>query len=443
MNNNQISKEFHTASLLRFTLPSIIMMVFMALYQMVDAVFVSNFVSEDALSALNIVFPLPSLIIAVSIMLATGGSAVISKKMGEGEDSKARQFFSMLVLLGICFGLLMTLVGVLFTRPLIHLLGSTPRLDQYCYDYLYLLLMFSPFSVLQMLFQTFFVTTGKPHLGLASTILAGVANIFFDYLFIVVFPFGVKGAAMGTAIGYCIPAIFGLIFFAIDRQGSLYFVKPLFDRKVLAHVCSNGASEMVTNLSNAITTFAFNLMMLRFLGESGVAAITIALYAQFLLISIYMGFSGGVAPVFSYNHGSKNHTQLHRLFRISLGFICVSAVAVTLFSLFAGDALISVFVDPGSEVFEITSAGFRLFSVSFLFIGVNIFASGMFTALSDGKTSAIISFLRTFVFLLLSLLLLPEFIGVNGIWLAIPVAEFLTLGVSIFYFIRLGKRYFS
>lgn len=439
--NNQIAKKFDTLSLLKFTLPSMIMMLFMALYQMVDAVFVSNFVSETALSALNIVYPLISFIIAVAVMLATGGSAVIAKKMGEGEHALARQLFSMVVLIGVLFGIAMTLVGIFFTRPLIHLMGSTPALDPYCYDYLYTLMLFSPFAVLQLLFQTFFITAGKPHLGLVVTVLAGIANIFFDFLFIVVIPLGVKGAAYGTAIGYCIPAIFGLIFFSLDRNGSLHFVKPTFDAPVLAHICANGSSEMVTNLSNAVTTLFFNLTMLHYLGEAGVASITIALYAQWFLTSIYFGFASGVAPVFSYNHGCENHEQLHLIFNISIRFVAISAVGVVLFALLACDMLISIFVSPSSEVFSITSSGFKLFATSFLFVGTNIFSSGMFTALSNGKVSAIISFLRTFVFLLLSMFLLPLVMGVNGIWLTVPVAELLTLGVSIFYFIRLRKVY--
>lgn len=439
--NNQLAREFHTASLLKFTLPSMIMMLFMSLYQMVDAVFVSNFVSETALSALNIVYPLISFVIAVSIMLATGGSAVIAKKMGEGQQELARRLFSMVVLIGILFGIVMTLVGALFTRPLIHLMGSTPALDPYCYEYLHTLMLFSPFAVLQLLFQTFFITAGRPHLGLIVTVLAGIANIFFDFLFIVVLPLGVKGAAYGTAIGYCIPTIFGLIFFFVDRRGSLFFVKPVFDAPTLGHICANGSSEMVTNLSNAVTTFFFNLTMLHYLGEAGVAAITIALYAQWLLTSVYFGFSSGVAPVFSYNHGCQNHVQLHRIFTISIRFVAVSAIGVLLFALLCCDALISVFVSPSGEVFSITSSGFKLFAISFLFVGINVFSSGMFTALSNGKVSAIISFLRTFVFLLLSMLLLPLVFDVNGIWLAVPLAELLTMGVSIFCFVRLRKVY--
>lgn len=439
--SNQLSREFDALSLLKFTLPSMIMMVFMALYQMVDAVFVSNFVSETALSALNIVYPLISFLIAVAVMLATGGSAVIAKKMGEGQAELARHLFSMVVLVGIIFGFVMMLVGHFFTTPLIHLMGSTPKLDPYCYDYLYTLMLFSPCAVLQILFQTFFVTAGKPHLGLFSTILAGLSNIFFDYLFIVVMGLGVKGAAYGTVIGYCIPSVFGLVFFSLDRKGSLFFVKPTFSASVLAHICYNGSSEMVTNLSNAVTTLFFNLTMLHYLGEAGVAAITIALYAQWLLTSVYFGYTSGTAPIFSYNHGCQNHSQLHRLFVNSLRFITISSIVILAFSLFACSELVSIFVNPESEVFTITVDGFKLFAISFLFVGINIFSSGMFTALSNGKVSAIISFLRTFVFLLLSLWLLPLILDVNGIWLSVPLAELLTLGVSIAYFVKLRKVY--
>ena len=255
---NKLAQNFTITSLLKFTAPTCIMLVFMSLYQMTDAVFVSNFVGENALSALNIVFPIPSIIIAIAIMLATGGSAIIAKNMGEGEPRKAKQNFSMIIMVGIILGFIVMIIGLLWIEPIIKILGGTPKLYSYCYDYLFILLLACPLTVVQMLFQTFFVTASKPHLGLALTILGGVSNIVFDYLFIVVLQMGVAGAAIGTSIGYALPAIISLLYFALNRKGTLYLIKPVFDKNVLLKTCTNGSSEMVTNLAIAIVTLLFN-----------------------------------------------------------------------------------------------------------------------------------------------------------------------------------------
>lgn len=439
---NKLAQNFTITSLLKFTAPTCIMLVFMSLYQMTDAVFVSNFVGENALSALNIVFPIPSIIIALSIMLATGGSAIIAKNMGEGQVQKAKQNFSMIVFVGFLLGIVIMIVGVIWIKPIIKVLGATPILYAYSYDYLFILLLACPLTVLQMLFQTFFVTAGKPHLGLVSTILGGLSNIVLDYLFIVVFHMGVAGAAVATSIGYALPAIIGLFYFFLNKKGTLYFVKPVFDRIVLLKTCTNGSSEMVTNLAIAIVTLLFNKIMLQYLGENGVAAITIVLYAQFLLTSIFMGFSNGVAPVFSYNYGNNNKVQMKKIFKMSLCIISVLSILMYIISLVFATPIISVFTSSESEVFKITYHGFFLFSISYLFTGVNIFASSMFTAFSNGKISALLSFLRTFVFLVAALLLLPEIMGVDGIWLAVPIAEFIAILVSIFTMYR-NKEYFQ
>ena len=439
---NKLAQNFTITSLLKFTAPTCIMLVFMSLYQMTDAVFVSNFVGENALSALNIVFPIPSIIIAIAIMLATGGSAIIAKNMGEGEPRKAKQNFSMIIMVGIILGFIVMIIGLLWIEPIIKILGGTPKLYSYCYDYLFILLLACPLTVVQMLFQTFFVTASKPHLGLALTILGGVSNIVFDYLFIVVLQMGVAGAAIGTSIGYALPAIISLLYFALNRKGTLYLIKPVFDKNVLLKTCTNGSSEMVTNLAIAIVTLLFNKIMLKYMGENGVAAITIVLYAQFLLTSIFMGFSSGIAPVFSYNYGNNNKVQIKKLFKMSVGIISVLSLAMFLIAILFATPIISVFTSPDSEVFAITYHGFFLFSICYLFTGMNIFSSSMFTAFSNGKVSAMLSFLRTFVFLIAALLILPELMGVDGIWLAVPIAELLAIIVSITTIYK-NKEYFQ
>lgn len=439
--HNGIAQEFNLISLLRFVAPTVVMLVFMSLYQMVDAVFVSKFVGENALSALNIVYPFPSIVIAVSIMLATGGSAIIARNMGEGKEKEAKENFSFIVLVGAVIGVAIATAGILFIEPLIYMLGATPSLYDYCYEYLFILVLSVPLSVFQMLFQSFFVTAGKPHLGLTLTVLGGVSNIVLDYVFIVLCGFGVSGAALATSIGYSIPGLFGLIYFAVSRKGTLYFVKPVFRWGVLFKCCINGSSEMVNNLAVAVTTFLFNVLMLKYAGEAGVAAITIVLYAQFLMTSAFMGFSSGIAPVVSFNYGSGNVCQLKKIFKISVWVITVVSAAVFVIAETCSDVVIMVFTPAGSEVFGLTKYGFAIFSFSFLCTGMNIFASALFTAFSNGKISAILSFLRTFVFLTACLLFLPLFWGVDGIWLAVPVAEVMALFVSVYYLVRFKKVY--
>lgn len=439
--HNGIAQEFNLISLLRFVAPTVVMLVFMSLYQMVDAVFVSKFVGENALSALNIVYPFPSIVIAVSIMLATGGSAIIARNMGEGKEKEAKENFSFIVLVGAVIGVAIATSGILFIEPLIYMLGATPSLYDYCYEYLFILVLSVPLSVFQMLFQSFFVTAGKPHLGLTLTVLGGVSNIVLDYVFIVLCGFGVSGAALATSIGYSIPGLFGLIYFAVSRKGTLYFVKPVFRWGVLFKCCINGSSEMVNNLAVAVTTFLFNVLMLKYAGEAGVAAITIVLYAQFLMTSAFMGFSSGIAPVVSFNYGSGNVRQLKKIFKISVWVITVVSAAVFVIAETCSDVVIMVFTPAGSEVFGLTKYGFAIFSFSFLCTGMNIFASALFTAFSNGKISAILSFLRTFVFLTSCLLFLPLFWGVDGIWLAVPVAEVMALFVSVYYLVRFKKVY--
>lgn len=438
--SNSIAKEFKFFSLLRFAFPTMIMMVFMSLYTIVDGIFISRLVGTDALSATNIVYPAISLLIAVGVMLATGGSAIIAKKMGEKKEQEAREDFSFIVLTGFIIGLIFMVVGNIFIDPIVRMLGSTDALMDYCVGYLSVCLYLAPACILQLLFQTFFVTAGKPILGLILTISGGVANMVLDYLFMGVFHMGVEGAALATGIGQLIPAIIGLIYFLFVRH-SLYLVKPKVRWSVLVESSFNGSSEMVTNLSGGIVTFLYNIIMLKLVGEAGVAAITIVLYGQFLFNALYMGFSMGVAPVISYNYGSKNNRMLKRIFKICMLFIAVSSVIVTMFALIMSPIIVGIFTPVGTETYTLAKTGFLLFSLNFIFAGINIFASSMFTAFSDGKTSAIISFVRTFVLIVINILVLPALIGVNGVWLSVPLAEFMSVFLSGYFFVRKKEKY--
>ena len=428
-------------SIVKFTLPTVIMMVFVSMYQMVDAVFVSNVVGSSALSALNIVYPAISIVVAIAVMLGTGGNAIISRNMGEQKADLARQRFSFVAAIGIILGIVLAVLGVCFSPVLVRILGATPELEQDSITYLSILLAASPLIILQILFQSFFVSAGKPQLGLIVTIAGGLANIIFDYIFIVIAKMGVLGAALGTTLGYAIPAIFGMIYFSVCRKGILYFVLPKWEPSVLFESCSNGSSEMVTNLAFAITTFLFNLTMLRWLAEDGVAGITIVLYVQFFLSSVYIGYSMGVAPVISYYYGKQDSSALKQIIKNSLLFLVINSVLWFSLSILLKNSLISVFVAVDSNVFSIVSDGWVLFSSNYLITGFNIFASSMFTAFSNGKISALISFLRTFAFLCISIIALPYVFGVTGIWLSVPIAELLTLVFSIYFFIKMRAYY--
>ncbi len=433
--SNSIAKDFKFFSLLRFALPTMVMMIFMSLYSIVDGIFISRLLGTNALSAANIVYPVISIVFAVGIMLSTGGSALIAKKLGEEKEREAREDFSFLTLVSFLFGIAILLIGNIFIEPIVRALGSTDALLPYCVDYLSVSLLLAPAAMLQMMFQTFFVTAGKPLIGLMLTISGGVANMILDYLFMGPFNMGISGAALATGIGELIPAVIGLFYFLFTRH-SLYLTKPVVRFQVLKESCFNGSSEMVTNLSTAVVTYLFNITMLKFLGEPGVAAITIVLYGQFLFNALYMGFSMGVAPVISYNHGSQNLPLLKRIFKICIGFISISSILITIMALVSSPVIVEIFTPIGSATYDIAKTGFFLFSINYIFAGINIYSSSMFTAFSDGKVSALISFVRTFVLIVLNILLLPYLIGVNGVWLAVPAAEFMTLFLSVYLFYK-------
>lgn len=433
--SNSIAKDFKFFSLLRFALPTMVMMIFMSLYSIVDGIFISRLLGTNALSAANIVYPVISIVFAVGIMLSTGGSALIAKKLGEEKEREAREDFSFLTLVSFLFGIAILLIGNIFIEPIVRALGSTDALLPYCVDYLSVSLLLAPAAMLQMMFQTFFVTAGKPLIGLMLTISGGVANMILDYLFMGPFNMGISGAALATGIGELIPAVIGLFYFLFTRH-SLYLTKPVVRFQVLKESCFNGSSEMVTNLSTAVVTYLFNITMLKFLGEPGVAAITIVLYGQFLFNALYMGFSMGVAPVISYNHGSQNLPLLKRIFKICIGFISISSILITVMALVSSPVIVEIFTPIGSATYDIAKTGFFLFSINYIFAGINIYSSSMFTAFSDGKVSALISFVRTFVLIVLNILLLPYLIGVNGVWLAVPAAEFMTLFLSVYLFYK-------
>lgn len=435
---NTDSKQLTFKSFMAFTTPTMIMIVFLSLYTIIDGIFVSRFVGQNALSAINITLPLISLTYGIAFMFATGGSAIVAKKFGEGNSLEGKQNFSFIVLCSVIIGMFLMIIELTFLPNLLKLLGATENLYSYCYEYGFIITLFTPIAILKSLFDYFMVTANNPKLGLINTLIGGFTNMILDYVFIVVFNLGISGAALATGIGLLIPSMIGSIYF-MNQKNYLHFTKPKLKWDVLIQSMSNGLSEMVTNLSTAVTTLLFNLMMIKYLGEDGVAAITIVLYAQFLLMSVYLGFSSGTAPLISFSYGENNHPQLKQLIKYSYRFISIASVVTFVLALTLASTIIKIFTSGETEVYHITKSGFYLFSWSFLPIGINIFASAMFTAFSNGKVSALISVLRSLILVIIGVILLPIFLEVNGIWLTIPFAEFITLMISII----LTKRYAS
>lgn len=439
--SKQLSGKFTLDALAKFSWPTIVMLLFMAMYSMVDGAFVARLIGTHALSAVNIVFPLVGIYFSVGIMLGTGGSALVAMLLGEGRSMEARQNYSLIALAAAVIGIAMAVVGLRYVDDIVRLLGADASLFELCRDYAGTLMWFIPMAVMQALFQSFFVAAGRPGFGLGVVVAGGLVNILLDYIFIAVMEWGIAGAALATGIGYCVPALVGLWFFLGQRGGSLRFARPGFSGSVLLEATVNGSSEMVTNLAFSVVTFLFNREMMRQVGVDGVAAITIVLYVEFLLSAIYFGYSSGVAPLFSYQYGKGDTAKLKLLFRNSVLIMAACSVAAVAVGQSMAGTLVAIFAPRDSVVYDIALHGFRLFSLAYLIMGFNIFASALFTALSNGKISAFLSFMRIFVFISLGILTLPMFLGVNGVWLAVPVAEVLTLILSILCLCRYRRVY--
>lgn len=439
--DNILAKKFTFTSLLAFAIPNIIMMISLSLYIIIDGMFVSRFIGTTALSAVNMFYPAICLEMAIAIMIATGGSAIVAYKMGEGKQKEAQNNLSFLIVIELLLGIFISIVGNLFTPNIITFLGASSLQAPLSMMYAKIIFTFAPAFFLQTAFQTFFVTAGKPTLGLMVTIFAGVTNIVLDYIFMVPLNMGVAGAAIATGIGYCIPAVVGILYFLTDKNNVLHFVKPRFDKTVLLQACLNGSSEMVTNLANAVTTFLFNYTLLRFYGENGVASITIILYFQYLFTALYFGYANGIAPILSYKFGNNDTIQLKSIFKNSIVFLIISSIVSNIFIHITVTRALLIFTAANKEVFDLALYGFNIYSLAFIIMGFGIFSSSMFTAFSDGKTSAIISFTRTFIFIIGAILILPTIYGKVGVWLAVPIAEILGFIIALFYLIAKKKRF--
>ena len=415
------------------------MVIFTSIYVIVDGFFTSRLVNTMAVGSLNIVYPVVSFYLAIAYMFATGGSAIVARQMGENKPEEARQNFTFMTIVTIVVGLVIGVVGLVFLDPIITWLGASELQFEQCTDYGRILFIFAPMCMLQCLFQTFFVTAGHPSTGLLVTIVAGFANMILDYVFMGPMQLGIAGAAWATVCGYCIVAIAGAIFFYVKKDDPLHFTIPVFRPKLLGFACFNGSSEMVTNLAICVTTFLFNYYFMRFYAEDGVSSISIIQYIQYIFNAIIFGYGSGVAPVISYKFGHRDHEELRKIICHSILFVVVASVIAYGLSMVTIDEMLLLFVDRTDPVFEISKDGFTYFAPCLLFMGLGIFGSAMFTALSDGKTSAIISLSRTLVFLSLAIVLMSESFGAYGAWGAMSVAEFLGMFVAILFLRRRMK----
>lgn len=437
----QLSDSFTYRKLLRFVLPSVVMMVFTSIYGVVDGLFVSNYAGKTPFAAVNLVYPVLMLLAAIGFMIGSGGSALVSMTLGQGQRERANRIFSMLVTVTALSGVALTLLGELFLPQIITLLGADESLAPDCLTYGRIILLALPFFMLTNMFQTFLITAEKPKLGLAVTVGAGVTNIVLDYLLVGVWPFGIAGAAWATAASQVVGGLVPILYFARKNDSLLRLTSFRFDGKALWRTCTNGSSELMTNISLSLVNILYNWQLMRLIGEDGVAAWGVVMYVSFIFIAIFLGYSVGVGPVIGFHYGAGHHDELRSLLRKSLVIIGCTSLVLTALSEAVTRPLTAIFVGYDAELWALTRRAFAIYSFSFLICGFNIFGSAFFTALGNGGVSAAISFLRTLVFQIITVLLLPMFWGLDGVWSAIVVAEGLALAVTIWFLVRLKGRY--
>lgn len=439
--NIQLSEHFTVSKLLKFVAPSIIMMIFTSIYGVVDGFFVSNFVGKTQFAAVNLIMPFIMAVVTVGFMLGTGGSALVAKTLGEGDESKAKKYFSMIVYTALIGGAILSVISFFLVRPIAVLFGAEGELLEYSVLYAHILIFSLPMFMLQNVFQVFFVTAEKPHLGLYVIISAGVTNMILDFLFIAVFHFGLAGAAVATAIGETVGGLVPMIYFARPNSSRLKLVRTKPEWKALGQACFNGSSELMTNLSASVVNMLYNFQLMKFAGQDGIAAYGVIMYVNFIFIAIFIGFSIGSSPIIGYHYGAENNDELKSLLKKSLMIIATISLALTVFAELLSSPLAKIFVSYDENLFAMTRDGYRLYTLSYLICGFNIWGSAFFTALNNGFMSATISFLRILVFQIICLLLLPAIFDVNGIWISIVVAEFLAVSVTATLIIKNRKKY--
>ena len=437
----QLSEHFTYKKLLRFVLPSIVMMIFTSIYGVVDGLFVSNYVGKTAFAAVNLIMPFLMAISALGFMIGTGGSAIVAKTLGEGKKEQANEYFSMLVYLTLIGGIVLSALGILFSPLIARGLGADGALLTNCVLYARITLLSMPAFMLQNVFQSFFVTAEKPKLGLGVIVIAGVTNMVLDFLLVGVFQIGLAGAAFATVTSECIGGLFPILYFARKNSSLLKLGRTHFNGQIFLCACGNGSSELMTNLSSSSVNSLYNIQLMNLAGENGVAAFGTIMYVNFIFIAIFLGYSIGSAPLVSYHYGAGNHDELKNLFQKSLRLIGIWGLMLFILAQLIARPLAAIFVGYDADLFSMTQNGFRIYCIAYLINGFNIYGSSFFTALNNGLISAAISFLRTLVFQLAAVLLLPLLLDINGIWSAVAVAELLTLGLTVTFFVRNRKKY--
>ncbi|MDD7668100.1 MAG: MATE family efflux transporter [Agathobacter sp.] len=438
----QLSEHFTIKKLLLFVYPSIIMMIFTSIYVVIDGLFISNYVGKTAFAAINLISPFIMALSALGFMMGTGGSAIVAKTLGEGKKKKASEYFSMLVYATIILGIILSIAGSLLVPHIAKALGAQGELLSNSILYARINFISLPAFMLQNVFQSFFVTAEKPKLGLAVIITAGVTNMILDLLFVGILGFGLAGAAVATVCGEMIGGLFPIFYFSGKNSSLLRLGKTQFNGRILMQTCVNGSSELMTNLSSSIVNSLYNIQLMKFAGENGVAAYAAIMYVNFIFIAIFLGYSIGSAPIISYHYGAGNDGELKNLYKKSLQLVGSWGILLFVLAQFLATPLAKLFVGYDSTLLAMTQTGFRIYSLVYIINGFNIFGSSFFTALSNGVVSAVISFLRTLVFQIGAVLILPiVFGGINGIWSSVTVAELLTLCITITFFVRQRRKY--
>lgn len=437
----KLSDHFTYSKLLRFVFPSIIMMIFTSIYGVVDGLFVSNFAGKTAFASINLVMPFVMILGGIGFMIGTGGTALVSKVLGEGKKEKANKIFTMMIIFTLLLGALLSVIGV-FSMPWVaDFLGATEEMMADCILYGRIVTGFTVAFMLQNVFQSFLIAAEKPKLGLLATVLAGVTNMALDAIFIIVFKWGVAGAAIATGLSQCVGGIFPLIYFSRDNSSLLRLTNTKLEIKPILNACGNGSSELMSNISSSVVSMIYNFQLMKYVGEDGVSAYGVLMYVQFIFVAIYIGYAIGCAPITGYHFGAQNHVELKNMLRKSAFLSAVSGVVLTVLAIVLSSPLAKLFVGYDEELYELTRHAFSLFSYSFLLAGFNIFTSSFFTALNNGAVSAAISFMRTLIFQTSSVLILPIFLGVDGIWWAITVAEVFAFILSLIFLFAKREKY--
>ncbi len=437
----QLSDHFTYRKLFRFCLPSIVMMIFTSVYGVVDGLFVSNIVGKTPFAAINLIMPFLMILGGFGFMIGTGGSALVAKTLGENERVNANRYFSMLIGFTAICGIVLSVIGILFIRPIAHLLGATETMLEDCVLYGRIILLFNTAFMLQNAFQAFLTAAEKPQLGLYVTVAAGFTNMALDALFIAGFRWGVAGAALATGISQCVGGILPFLYFLRPNTGLLRLVWTKIEGRVLLNACINGSSELMSNISGSLVSMLYNFQLLRYAGENGVAAYGVLMYVQFIFIAVFIGYTIGTAPIISYHYGAEHHGELRNIRRKSYILMGAAGIAMMTLSQLLALPMAKVFVGYDEVLLEMTTHAFKLFAFSFILAGANIFTSSFFTALNNGGVSAAISFLRTLVFQMLSVLLLPIILGLDGIWWAITVAEICAFIISMIFLAAKKNKY--